>query len=353
MRSTADLRWGRALSQHNITKNCGKDVNCADSITALGVDISNTPPWVEPEIAKLCRLLYALVRLVEQPTIAPDSFAGLMGLGQWFCQISRWMLSTFDCVYVFQRREPQIVPMQLGENALDEILLFVAFAPLLQADLERPFLPLIATCDASPAFGFGVSVHDCDVSIVETLAEHSEQNDCYLRTADTLDVEVPRVGAPVELPFSKESFTDVLSIRARHTSHSGAMGAHGLLLLIKWLLRSAGRLNSRTVVGIDAQVIMLAAVKGRTSAPTLAHIFRSIVAHCLAGGLMLYPIYVYIPTEFNPSDAPCRGKRRRPLTRRATQPARTSRLERQLLWERMAFERMRSRPFSFVPQQHD
>ena len=134
------------------------------------------------------------------------------------------------------------------------------------------------------------------------------------------------MGAPVDFPFSKESFTDVLSIRARHTSHSGAMGAHGLLLLIKWLLRSAGRLNSRTVVGIDAQVVMHAAIKGRTSAPTLARIFRSIAAHCLAGGLMLYPIY--IPTEFNPSDALSRGKRRRPLIRRATQPTRTSRLER-------------------------
>ena len=133
------LTFDGALSHHNITKNCDKDVNCADSITALGVDISNTPPWVEPEIAKLCRLLYAFVRLVEQPTIAPVSLAGLMGLAQWVCQISRWMFSTFDCVYAFQRREPQIVPMELGENALEEILLFVAFAPLLQADLERPF----------------------------------------------------------------------------------------------------------------------------------------------------------------------------------------------------------------------
>ena len=162
-------------------------------------------------------------------------------------------------------------------------------------------------------------------------------------TADTLDTEVPRVGVPVELPFSKDSFTDVLSIRAQHTSHSGAMKAHALLLLIKWLLRSAGRLNSRAVVGIDAQVVMYAAIKGRTNAPTLNRIFKSIAAHCLADGLLLYPLYV--PSEFNPADAPSRGRRRRPCVRRVTKPPKTNRLERHLFWESRALKRMKS----FVP----
>ena len=116
---------------------------------------------------------------------------------------------------------------------LDEMLLFLSLSPLLVADLEREFCPIIATCDASPSFGFGVSVHTCPTALVEKLATHSERHGDYLRmTLEPGDVnEKPRLGNPVRLPFSQSSFTDVLSIKAKHITHSGAMEAHGLLFL--------------------------------------------------------------------------------------------------------------------------
>ena len=199
------------------------------------------------------------------------------------------MFSVFHEVYEFQRREPQSEGAALDSCVQSEIICFIALAPFLQADMERDFLPLITTCDASPSYGFGVSVHACSDNLIRDLAELSENHDHYLRTNDPTDGERPRCGTPVRLPFDMDSFTDVLSIKARSINHSGAMEAHALLLLIKWLLRVKARFNSRVVVGIDAQVILHAAAKGRTSAPTLQHIFRSIAAHCLVGGLMLYP----------------------------------------------------------------
>jgi hypothetical protein len=187
-------------------------------------------------------------------------------------------------------------------------------APLLPADLERPFLPMVATSDASPAFGFGVSVRSCPIDCVHEPSSLSERHGDFIRTAEDIGTESRfRVGRPVGLPLSMDSFTDVLSTRASRKSHSGAMEAQALLLLVQWVLRSSLRFGKRLIVGIDAKAVLSAALKGRSSAPSHCATMRSVAAHCLCGDLLLYPLY--IPSEFNPADAPSRGIRRRPLVR--------------------------------------
>jgi hypothetical protein len=149
----------------------------------------------------------------------------------------------------------------------------------------------------------------------------------------------PRIGNPVRLPFAQSSFTDVISLKAKHISHSGAMGAHGFLLCLQWVLRSKSRFSSRVVIGIDAKVVLHAAIKGRSSSPTLSSIIRSIAAHCLAGDLLLYPLYV--PSESNPADAPSRGRRRRPPQRRSLQTTRHNHFDKRIRKLSKAWERFR------------
>jgi len=93
----------QALRDHNVFKNQDKDENLADSTTALGCLLSNTPPWVEADLAKLFPLLLSIIGLCFGPKIAPLRFAGMFGVSQWFCQITRWLFSVFLSVNDFQK----------------------------------------------------------------------------------------------------------------------------------------------------------------------------------------------------------------------------------------------------------
>ena len=106
------------------------------------------------------------------------------------------------------------------------------------------------------------------------------------------------------------------------------MEAHALLLLLQWALRSCSRFHKRLIIGIDAQAVLYAAVKGRTSAPSLKYEVRRIAAHCLAGDLLAH--FLWMPSKHNPSDKPSRGLRHRSVHRRPPPAQRPSRLQRAL-----------------------
>ena len=76
--------------------------------------------------------------------------------------------------------------------------------------------------------------------------------------------------------------------------------------MLRWLLRSPGKHGTHVTALIDAQAVLGAVSKGGSSAPTLRREVRRIGALSLAGGWCLR--YVYVPSAFNPADAPSRGK---------------------------------------------
>ena len=304
----------RELAAHGVTRNATKDVDAAGSIIALGCELSSEPPRVDPAAKKLYSTVAASLGLFGEPRCTPLVFASILGTCQWFAQLSRWHFSVFDTAYGFQRCIPQDIPMQVPDGCLDELVVFACLSPLLSVALDRPFCNTIVATDASPSFGFGVSVRAVDGSVVRSLSRCSERHGDHLRM--TLgpddDPELERHGTPVRLPFTKSSFTDVISLKAAHLVHSGALEAQGVLLGVQWIPRSRKRHGHRVIIAIDAKAVLGAVAKGRSSSATLSAIIRRIAAHCLAGGLLLYPIYV--PSESNPADAPSRGVRKRPAT---------------------------------------
>ena len=50
---------------------------------------------------------------------------------------------------------------QLPVEVQSELMLHAALCPFLEADLSRPWLKRVVATDASPAYGFGVSVANC------------------------------------------------------------------------------------------------------------------------------------------------------------------------------------------------
>ena len=321
------ISFDRALDNAGVIKHPAKDEDAALETVALGCHLGNSPPWVEPDLSKLLALLLGITAFADARVTTPRIVGALLGSAGWFAQLTQWHYSIFVRAYDLSGVSDLDSAIEVTREAQDEFAVYAALAPLLVADLERPFLPLLACSDASPSFGYGVSVRSIDADMAETLSARSEQRGDYL----TFDDVMPdnggqrKMGTPIELPFSMESFTDVLSIRASSIAHSGCMEAHAVLLMVQWILRSASRLSSRVVVGIDATTVLAVMLKGRTSAPSLRKAVRAVAAHCLGGNLLLLPLWV--PSRYNPAAKPSRGVRRRPVRRRIAKPPRLSKTE--------------------------
>ena len=125
------------------------------------------------------------------------------------------------------------------------------------------------------------------------------------------------MGSMRVLPFSLDSFTHVLSLKAQRQAHINCLEGEAFLLLVRWLLRSRSRQATRVVVLCDSAVWTGAQRKGRSSS-ALNSILRRTAALELLGDLSI--VVLLIPSHEMPADAPSRGVRWRPSvsTREAT-----------------------------------
>ena len=122
-------------------------------------------------------------------------------------------------------------------------------------------------------------------------------------------VKLPKAGVAHHLGIRVSQFRNILSIKAKHISHPGALEAAAISLALRWLLRSPRKHATRVPLLCDAQAVLHAAVKGRSSAPTFRYELRRIAALSLAGDILVR--YIYVPSACNPADAPSRGLQRR------------------------------------------
>ena len=206
---------------------------------------------------------------------------------------------------------------------MDELATFCGLIPLLEVDLRRPWQDVLLATDASVDFGFGVSAANLSPSCVRKVGRVAERPSHMIRLtrdggADD-EPERPRKRTGVTLPLSKSAFATVISAPRTYAGHSSHLEAHGTVLGLKWLLRSTRRHGKCTVVLVDAQAIVGAATKGRSSAACIARHIAHIGALAMAGDLLVK--CVYIPSEDNPADAPSRGVVHRWRSHRTAVPA--------------------------------
>ena len=186
--------------------------------------------------------------------------------------------------------------------------------PFVDADLTRPWSSIIVASDASPSFGFGVSVAPASPDDLRAFSRFAARRGAFARlerdgSYPDEEAEKPRKGRACPLPISKAAFATVVSSRAVHASHAGALEAGGVRLALRWYLRSVARHGTRMVLLVDAQAVLGAVSKGRSSSASLRREIMRIAALQLVGGLLLK--LVYVPSEVNPADAPSRGIVRR------------------------------------------
>ena len=165
----------------------------------------------------------------------------------------------------------------------------MALLPLLGAELDRPYAPIIPASDASPAYGFGTSVCSCSQEDAAELGRVSERRGDFVRLRAGPDDELKknRLGKP-HLPNVRQcDFTDILYIKVRIIEHSGIMEMRTLLVTVSWALRSKSRQNTQLVVLVDVKVVIGAEYKGRSSSTPLLYVLQQLSALLLASGVQL------------------------------------------------------------------
>ena len=245
--------------------------------------------------------------------LSPLQLQTVLGHLAWFALLARPIFSTLHEAYADARRD-DATPARPRDACLAELLLFMMLMPFVDADLTRPWSNIIVASDASPSFGFGVSVAPASADDLRAFSRTAarrgafarlERDGCYLDE----EAEKPRKGRACPLPICKAAFATVVSSRAVHAAHAGALEAGGVRLALRWYLRSVARHGTRMVLLVDAQAVLGAVSKGRSSSASLRREIMRIAALQLVGGLLLK--LVYVPSEDNPADAPSRGIVRR------------------------------------------
>ena len=178
--------------------------------------------------------------------------------------------------------------------------------------------------DASAAFGFGVSLARCSPELAREAAQHAGCWEHHFRLTheDGDPAEKRRHGLELRLKLRRRDFKTLLAVRARKADHSGGLEASGVVLGLRRLARQARCHGHRGAFLVDAQAVLAALQKGRSSAGTLRHKTKQAAALALACDWKIR--YGYLPSESNPADDPSRGVRTRccPRMHRRAHPAR-------------------------------
>ena len=244
--------------------------------------------------------------------MSPNALASILGIGSWFCQLNRPLFAVLDRIYAFTTSEPRDVPRTVPDAAILELVHLGILSFLFPADLTRPWAREVYASDASVSFGFGVSVATVPAAEVQRLSRLGAPRESYVRLerdgGDTDEAERPRSGTPYLLHLSKRRFRTLVSARRHYQAHSGGLEAAAVVLMLRWITRSKSRHSARLVALVDAQAVIGALTKGRTSAPSLRREVRRVAALTLSADLDVK--YVYVPSEDNAADAPSRGIRR-------------------------------------------
>lgn len=314
-----DAEWSRMGLQGHPSKS----IDLAKDIKTLGVELCGGVR-LQSRGARLWSLIETSLDLLNVGVASPAAVAVLNGHLQWQNLMNRPLYSCLHDVYEFIHRLPDSVPEKVPAKVVSEILLNVGLFPFWSSDLRRPWWPCMPATDASPAFGFGLSIAKCDPSISRAVAAGAADSSCVVRLVEEADVhEVPRTGPVLRLPLEFDDFKTVFSIKANEVSHSGAMELEAVKLALLRLTRSSRMHGHRGAILVDAQAVGFALRKGRTSAGTLRRGVCAAAAVSLAADLKLS--FPYLPSESNPADYPSRGKvRKRTGKKKHTHPQRCS-----------------------------
>ena len=140
----------------------------------------------------------------------------------------------------------------------------------LVVDLRADWTPFTVP-DGAESYGYGGAKAHCNPSVTRSLAS-------LARTVPhafvPMDAEVSVTDATCarklyQIPISMGIFTTTFSVRSKHKRHASKLEMGALCLSVKTIVRQARWHKSRTFALVDAQALLYAERKGRSSAENL------------------------------------------------------------------------------------
>jgi hypothetical protein len=166
-----------------------------------------------------------------------------------------------------------------------------------QAD-EHPFFE--AACAIRPTQALTSSTTE-----LITQAAQMSKTDWILQCNLRQEEYKQRVAEGVRRFVAEKDWQTVISTKWKHDgSHINQLEGHALLLSIRYRLQHAYLHRSRPVFLCDSMVVIGCLAKGRSSSTKMNHLVRRSAA--LLGAGELRPLFIYVPTDANPADAPSR-----------------------------------------------
>ena len=221
------------------------------------------------------------------------------------------MLSCLGRVYEFADRAPPDVHQVIPGDVFGELCLCLVLVNCLNIDLARPWQPFLSATDGAPSFGFGMAQAACDPTDVTTVAAHCSRSDHGIVPGgvDLTSKSVCAVGSPLHLSVCYDDFVPKFGINAKLAADAATLEATAVSLALCRITRSVRNHGTRGILLVDAQALMHALRKGRSSRGAFKVQLQNVAAYSLAADLKM--IYGYIPTSCNPADPPSRGVRRK------------------------------------------
>jgi hypothetical protein len=241
----------------------------------------------------------------------------VVGLWSWAMLLNRPMLSILDATHVFiqedgpTRRLPSAVLREL--RALDDL------APMLVTNLKRRPATVAMATDASMK-AQGVCYTALSDADFDHLAQHARLKGWRTRhdgaievppseddrdTATSVEALDARFAPVADFVISARWRTSVSKRWRGPVEHITLLEARAALSGLKWLARQPRHHHSRVPFFIDSQACLGAFAKGRSSSRKLNRLLRRSAAYIFAAHLRVS--WLWVPTDFNPADAPSRS----------------------------------------------
>jgi len=302
-------RLDQALFHAGIKKNATKDVDASEDGTIIGIDLCGGR-HLHAGRHKLTAWLSGILHLLssEDQHLSKDGLSGLLGIPHWAGQLRRPVYSCLHEVYSHGGKSSTTTALcALAPPARGELVVLANYMLLCQVDLQTQWSSQLLATDASPSFGFGVSKVDVGAAVARQAGLCAKIADTYvtLDDSDPPPSAKPRLGEHMIVNVPMKAFSTVVKAKAAYAGHAGALEAGAVNLALRWLARTRCWHARRTPLLCDAQAVLSAIRKGRSSAPSLIREIRRTGALLLAMQCLLF--ISYVPSEWNPADRPSRG----------------------------------------------
>ena len=311
-------------------------------IKVLGWEFEDTK--LRPLSHRVWRVKLAMERLLEVGRVSGRQLEKVVGHASFICLGRREGLSVFGETYTFIHRH-YWSPHRIWSSVRRELQIFCGILPLLWRDLSSPWCAEVTATDAS-TWGLGATTAVFPQHEVKDLGSFSErwrfEHESYRKPrASTMGAAVCGEGEESEVfnwaatnehnpsnlePisfFAKKSIDKkfrnltldtvlkpwkvVGRYKWKRQEPMPVLEGRAALYAVKHALRDVNHFHKRHLLLSDSISAVCALDRGRGKSFRLRRVTQQVAALSLCSGCSFH--YRWLPSEWNPSDAPSRGSR--------------------------------------------